>query len=268
MKNLKLERPIVFVDLEATGKEPSSDRIVELTAMKTDPDGTEEARTVRVNPGIPIPPDATRIHGITDDDVKDEPMFRQYARSLADFLEGCDLGGFGITRYDVPLLKAEFRRAGIEFSTQGRRIIDALTIYHKLDPRDLAAAYRKYCRKELQNVHASETDVRAAAEVLECQLDAHPELPRNVAALHDFCHPASQEDIDADGKFVWSEGEACLNFGKYRGKRLRDIAINTPDYLDWVAMKGEFSEEVKQIAFRALRGEFPVPLVEAGEDPK
>jgi DNA polymerase-3 subunit epsilon len=268
MRNLALERPLVFLDLEATGLNPASDRIVELTVMKIHPQGLEEIKTVRVNPGIPIPPEATRVHGISDEDVKEEPIFRQYARGLADFLDGCDLGGFGIARFDVPLLEAEFRRAEVGFSTQGRRIIDALSIYHRLDPRDLAAAYRKYCGKEMENVHASEADVRAAIEVLECELDTHPELPRDVAALHAFCNPVTRDRIDVDGKFVWLKGEACLNFGKYRGKRLCDIASSTPDYLDWVATRGEFSEEVKQIAFRALKGEFPVPLeaAEAQED--
>jgi len=267
MKNLILERAIVFLDLEATGLNPGSDRIVEMTFMKIHSEGPEEVKSMRVNPGIPIPPEATKVHGIRDEDVMGEPAFREYASSLADFLEGCDLGGFGITRYDVPLLEAEFRRAEVEFSSQGRRIVDALSVYHRLDPRDLAAAYRKYCGKELENVHASETDVRAAIEVLECQLDTHLDLPRDVAALHTFCHPLMRDRIDADGKLVWFKGEACLNFGKYKGKRLCDITSSTPDYIEWVAMKGEFSEEVKQIAFRALRGEFPVLPAQAEEEP-
>lgn len=258
MRNLELERPIVFLDLEATGLNTSSDRIIEMTFMKINPDGKEEVKTVRVNPGIPIPPEATRVHGITDEDVKDESPFRKYARGLKDFLGDCDLGGFGITRFDVPLLEAEFKRAEVEFSSQGRRIVDALSIYHRLDPRDLAAAYRRYCKKEMEKVHASEADVRAAAEVLDCQLDVHPELPRDVESLHVFCNPEVMDRIDSDGKFIWSEGEACLNFGKHKGKRLKEIAQSTPDYLDWMVNKGEFSQETKQIASRALSGDFPV----------
>ncbi len=267
MRNLTLERPIVFMDLEATGLNPAFDRIVELTFVKVNSDLLEETKTARVNPGIPIPPEATRLHGISDDDVRDRPMFREYAADLVAFLEDCDLGGFGITRYDVPLLEAEFRRAEVEFSCQGRRIIDALSVYHRLDPRDLAAAYRRYCGKELENVHASEADVRAAMEILECQLDTHPEIPRDVVGLHALCNPVKKDRIDADGKFVWLKGEACFNFGKYRGKRLRDIANTTPDYIEWVAVRGDFSEEVKQIALRALKGEFPVLVGQTEEDP-
>jgi len=231
---------------------------VELTVLKIHTDGTEEFKTVRVNPGIPIPAAATNIHGITDEDVADKPGFRQYASSIRDFLGDCDIGGFSAKRFDVPILEAEFRRADIEFSRRGRHILDAQVIYHKLDPRDLAAAYRKYCGKQLEGRHTSEGDVRAAIEVLEGQLDMHPELPRDAAGLHDFCNPEEADWIDSEGKFVWSEGEAVIAFGQHKGRSLKEIASTEPGYLQWVA-SADFSAEVREVAAKALEGEFPEP---------
>ena len=256
MKNLQFDRPIAFIDLETTGLSLSSDRIVELTILKIHPDGTEDFRSVRINPEMPIPEAATVIHGITDGDVADRPRFRQYASSLRDFLDGCDIGGFSVKRFDLPLLEAEFRRAGVEFSRQGRRIVDAQIIYHKLEPRDLPAAYRKYCGKELENSHASDVDARAVVEILECQLSVHPELPRDVTGLHAFCNPEEANWIDPEGKFVWSSGEAVLGFGRYKGKLLKEVATIDTEYLNWIA-SGDFSRETKEIAIKALNGAFP-----------
>ena len=257
MKNLQLNRPIAFIDLETTGVRLTEARIVELTVLKIHPDGTEEFKSTRINPEIPIPAEATSIHGITDDDVADKPIFRQYARSLRDFLNDCDIGGFHVKRFDLPILEAEFRRGGVAFSRQGRSIVDSLTIYHKLDPRDLSAAYSKYCGKQLKDGHTSEGDVRAAAQVLEGQLDMHPELPRDVAGLHEFCcDPDEKYWIDTEGKFIWSEGEAALGFGKYKGKALKEIANIDAEYIQWIS-SADFSVEVKDIALKALNGEFP-----------
>ena len=259
MKNLQFDKPIAFIDFETTGTKPVVDRIVELTVLKIHPDGNEEFKSTRINPQIPIPPEATAIHGITNEDVANKPIFQQYASSLRDFLGDCDLGGFGVKRFDLPILEAEFRRAGMEFSRRGRRILDALIIYHKLEPRDLTAAYKKYCGKQLENDHTSEGDIRASVEVLEAQLDMHPELPRDVADLHEFCcDPEEESWIDAEGKFVWAEGEATLGFGQYKGKSLKEIARIDPGYLQWIIGE-DFSAEVKEIAANALDGEFPEP---------
>lgn len=259
MKSLQLDRAIAVIDFETTGINLSADRIVELTILKIHPDGTEEFKSTRINPEIPIPAEATSIHGITDDDVAEKPIFRQYARSLQEFLNDCDIGGFNVKRFDLPILEAEFRRAGVEFSRKGRRIIDTMVIYHKLDPRNLAAAYRKYCGKQLENCHTSDIDVRAAAEILEGQLDMHPELPRDVAGLHEFCcDPEEESWIDAEGKFVWSEGEATFGFGKYKGKSLKEIAGIDFEYIQWI-VGADFPAEVREIAVKALNGEFPEP---------
>ena len=258
MKNLRLNRPIAFVDVETTGLSVSQDRIVELTVLKIHPDGTEELKSARLNPTIPIPEEATAIHGITDEDVADKPEFRRYASSLLSFLADCDLGGFGVQRFDLPILEAEFKRAGHTFSRQRRQIIDAQVIYHKLEPRDLTAAYRKYCGKQLENAHTSGGDVRASADVLDAQLVSHPELPRDVGGLHEFCNPIPANAVDAEGKFLWSEGEVVFNFGKYKGKQLKVIAAEDPEYLNWVA-SSDFSPEIADLATRALGGDFPEP---------
>ena len=258
MKNLKLDRPIAFIDVETTGLSPSWDRIIELAVLKVHPNGTEELNTVRINPEMPIPPETSRIHGITDGDVADKPRFKQYASSLRDFFGDCDIGGFGVKRLALPILEAEFRRAGVKFSRGGRRIIDAQVIFHKLEPRDLSAAYRKYCGKELEDGRTSQGHVRAAGEVLDAQLQHYLDLPRDVAGLHDFCEPREPHWIDAEGKFVWSEQGAAFGFGQYKGKLLKEIASLDPDYLDWIA-GGDFSDEVKKLALDALSGRFPKP---------
>jgi len=259
MENLSLDGPIAFIDLETTGLSISTDRIIELTVLKIHPDGSEELKSVRVSPGMPIPAEATAVHGITNEDVADKPTFRQYAVSLKDFLADCDYAGFNIKRFDLPLLEAEFKRSGVEFSTQDHRVLDAQVIYHSREPRDLAAAYRKYCAKELQEAHTSMGDVRAAYEILDAQLHHYPDLPRDVAGLHEFCNPREPNWIDAEGRFVWVEEEAAFGFGQYKGKLLKEIANLDSDYLNWISGT-DFPDEVKKIASEALSNRFPRKL--------
>ena len=256
MKNLKLVRPIVFIDLETTGLSPTWDRIVELTALKVFPDGSEELKSTRINPEMPIPEEVTAIHGITDSDVSDKPKFRQYARSLVEFFDNCDIGGFNVKKFDLPLLESEFKRAGVEFSREGRRILDSQVIYHQMEPRNLAAAYLRYCGKELENSHSSQSDVRAAYEIMDAQLETYPELSRDTDELHDLCNLRDPTWIDQDGKFVWSGDGAAFGFGQYKGKLLVDIARHDPDYLEWM-VGDNFSSEVNQIAEQAMDGMFP-----------
>ncbi len=256
LKHLQIERPIAFIDVETTGLSPYSDRIVELSILKIHPNGSEEYKKHRINPGIPIPPDATAIHGITDEDVADEYDFRQYAESIRDFLIGCDIAGFNVIKFDLPFLEAEFVRANIEFSRQGRYLIDSQVIYHQRDPRDLQAAYQKYCGKGIENAHDTEVDAKAAAEILDGQLEVYRDLPKDAAGLSALCYKVEENTIDVEGKFIWSEGEAVCNFGKHKGWSLREIAKDHPDYLEWIS-RGDFSLEVKDIATKALNGEFP-----------
>ena len=259
MKNLQLDRPLAFIDIETTGVKPNSDRIVEMSILKIHPNGGREYKSHRMNPGMPIPPEATAVHGITDDDVKDELRFRQYAKSIKDFLENCDIAGFNVINFDLPCLEAEFHRVGVEFSRRGRMFVDSMVIFHQREPRDLTAAYMKYCNKEHENAHRAEEDAKVAAEVLEGQLEMYADLPKDVKGLCAICYRVNEDNIDAQGKFMWVEGEAVFNFGKHEGRKLKDIAAEYPDYLEWIVEKSDLSAEVKDIAFKALKGEFPEP---------
>ncbi len=254
---LELSRPLAFIDLESTGTSPERDRIVEIAVLKLHPDGREEFLCKRVNPGMPIPPDAIAVHGITDADVADEPPFSQYAQSIAAVLADCDYAGFGITRFDLPLLRAEFWRAKqIDFRWREHGVIDAMTIYHQKHPRDLAAAVREYCGREFQHAHSAEEDVRASMDVLLGQMERHQDLPGNVDDLNRVLNADANERIDHDGKFAWVDGEATITFGKNKGRSLRDLARRDPDYLAWI-LNQDFADDVKEIARAALRKEFP-----------
>lgn len=257
LKNLQINRPLAFIDIETTGLNPNADRIVELTVLKIYPNGDEDLRSKRTNPEIPIPSSATAIHGITDENVANEPTFKQYAKNLLEFLNDCDLAGFGIMKLDLPLLEAEFKRAGLEFNRKGRSIIDALTIYHQLEPRNLEAAYKQYCGKVLGNAHSSHADVKAALEVLEGQLNAHPELPKEVNELHTLCNPDESNWVDSSGKLLWRDGEVTINFGKHKGKTIKELKQLEPDFLIWMT-KAEFPHDVKEIISKALSGIFPI----------
>lgn len=257
IKNLRLERPIAFIDVETTGTNPHSDRVVELSIYKIHPDGTEEYNSHRINPETHIPAEATEVHGITDGDVANEPPFRSYAKSIRDFLDGCDIAGFNVMKFDLPCLEAEFTRAGVEFSRKGRYLVDSMVIFHKYEPRDLKAAYRKYCSREMKNAHCAEEDARASAEVLEGQLEYYRDLPRDVAGLSSLCYQDSSNYVDSEGKFIWVDGEAVFNFSKdHSGRRLESVAKEDPGFLTWMIGK-DFSPEVKEIVSKALRGEFP-----------
>ncbi len=253
---LDLRRPLAFFDLETTGTDPAEDRIVEISVLKVHPDGTEEVKTRRIDPGVPIPESATAIHGIRDEDVADEPRFVQVARSLADFLEDCDLGGFGIVRFDVPLLCAEFERADVPFDVRDRAIVDALTIFHRREPRNLEAALRFYCDERLEDAHSAESDIRATYRVLQGQIERYTDLPREPGAIDEEFNPGRRDFVDSQGKIVWQGEEAAFNFGKHRGQLVREVASNSPDYLDWL-LKKDFSREVKEILERARQGELP-----------
>lgn len=261
LKNLKLDRPIAFIDVETTGLSPYSDRIVELSILKIHPDGNEEYKSHRINPEIPIPPETTAVHGITDADVANEPAFHKYAKSIRDFLKDCDIAGFNVIKFDLPCLEAELARASVQFSRQGRYLIDSQVIYHQRESRNLKAAYHKYCGKEMTNTHSAEEDAKASALVLDGQLEMYQDLPRDVSGLCALCYKVEKNYVDAEGKFIWVEGEAVCNFGKkHRGRRLEDIAVEDPDYLLWIS-RADFSPEVQEIVIKALDGESPKPSV-------
>ncbi|MFC1995775.1 exonuclease domain-containing protein [Chloroflexota bacterium] len=264
LKNLQLNRPLAFIDIETTGLRPYSDRIVELSILRINPDGTEEYKSHRVNPGVSIPAESTAIHGITDAAVASEPMFQRYAKSVRDFLEDCDIAGFNVIKFDLPCLEAELARANVKFSRGDRYFIDSQIIFHQREPRSLQAAYQKYCSRDMVNAHSAEEDAKVSAEVLDGQLEMYQDLPRDVPGLSALCYRVEKNYIDSEGKFIWVEGEAVCNFGKkYKGRKLTDIAIEDPSYLEWIT-KADFSTEVNEIVIKALEGEFPKPPNSSG----
>ncbi len=251
MKHLHLTRPVVFFDLETTGLDPALDRIVEISVLKVEPDGTTDAKTRLINPERPIPPEATAIHGIRDEDVREAPAFRQVARSLLAFIGEADLAGYNVRRFDVPLLEREIRDAGLDLGLPRRRVLDAMTVFHKKEPRDLSAAVRFYLKREHEGAHGAEADVRAAAEILDAQLAAYDDLPRTVEALAAWCDPLTGAAADGQGKFLVREGRTVFNFGKHQGKPVERVAREEPGYLEWL-LKQEVTEDVRRILREAL----------------
>lgn len=248
---LPLDRPLVVFDTETTGTNSRSDRIVEIACVKIHPDGRREDWERRLNPGIPIPAASTAIHGISDADVASAPRFRDVAADLAAYLAGCDLAGYNIAGFDLPVLRAEFLRAGVPFEVSDRRLVDAQRIFFAREPRHLAAAARFYCQSEHDGAHGARADAEMTLRVLVGQLERYVELPRTVAELHDqFCAGIDQ-DIDPEGRFRLVNGEPTVNFGKNRGRLLKDISREEPGFLRWI-LKGDFSEPVKSVARKYL----------------
>ena len=250
---LKLERPLVFFDLETTGTDPARDKIVEICALRIAPDGSRETRTRRINPERPIPKDATAIHGIRDEDVRDAPPFRSIARGLLDFLGDADLAGFNVRRFDVPLLDREFRDCGLDLAVATRRIVDGMTVFHRMEPRDLTAAVKFYLGREHAGAHGAEADVEAAAAVLLAQLERYPDLPGTVAELDAWCNPAPPGAVDRNGKFVLREGRVVFGFGRHQGRALDEIARDQRDYLKWLVRQPDFPADARALVEGALR---------------
>ena len=242
---LNLKRPIVFFDLETTGVDTAKDRIVEISMVKVMPDGDEITRTRLINPQMHIPEQATAIHGITDEDVKNEPTFAQIAKSLAQFIEGCDFGGFNSNRFDLPMLVEEFLRAGVDVDFKKRKFVDVQNIFHKMEQRTLVAAYKFYCDKELTDAHSAEADTKATYEVLMALLDRYPELQNDVAALADFSERGQTADFA--GRIGFNDKqEEVFNFGKYKGRRVEDVFREEPSYYAWM-MNGDFPLYTKKV---------------------
>ncbi len=267
MLSIIKDKPLVFFDLETTGTNMLTDRIVEISVVKLFPDGTREVKTRRINPEMHIPEEASAIHGIYDDDVRGAPTFRQIAQSLYIYLEDCDLGGYNVVKFDVPVLVKEFQRAGLEFDTKKRRIVDAYYLYCKMEPRTLKAAYKKFCGKSLDDAHSAEADTLASLEVFEAELEKYSqwtseEMPEDVEftpdldAIHALCTPRIPDAVDPDGRFKWRGGEVVIGFGRNAGQSLKTVAVENPEFLRWI-LKADFSPEVKKIASDALKGFFP-----------
>jgi DNA polymerase-3 subunit epsilon len=254
---LDLTRPLVVFDIESTGVNPLRDRIVELAVLKIFPDGHTQNTVRRLYPEMPIPAAASAIHGITDDDVKDCPPFSCIADKLFHYLEDCDLAGYNITGFDIPILEAEFKRAGFTFKVDNRLIVDAYNIFCKLYPRTLTAAYKHFCGKDLEGAHGAMADTQATYEVLLGQLQMHPELPRELSGLAEFSTINGADAVDRTRRFKWNGDEVVVNFGKNSGRSLQDLSANDPGFLRWI-INNDFTDEVKEIAQNALMGKFPV----------
>ena len=242
---LNIKNPIVFVDLETTGIDIIRDRIVEIAVLKIHVDGKEEMKIRRVNPGMPIPPETTAIHGITDEDVKNEPSFKEIGKSLVQFIEGCDFAGFNSNKFDFPLLAEEFLRADIDFDLKKRKFIDVQTIFHKMEKRTLVAALKFYCEKELENAHSAGADSTATYEVLKAQLDRYPDLKNDVDFLADFS--AQTKNADFLGRIIFDEnGVEVFNFGKHKGKSVVEVLEKESSYYAWM-MNGDFPLYTKRV---------------------
>jgi len=243
---LRLDRPLVVFDIESTGTTPRKDRIIELAAVKLMPDGTEISKCWLMNPGVKIPPETTKIHGITDEIVKDCPTFADKADEIFAFFEGCDLSGFNADRFDIPCLEEEFARVGKNFAPSSRRHVDVQRIYHRMEPRDLSAAVRFYLGRDHTGAHGAEADARATLEVLKAQMEKYPELPQTVKEMDEYLVPHDPLNADRYGMLRWKDGELTINFGKKKGESLRKLLLNEPNYLRWI-VKGDFDTEVKAI---------------------
>jgi len=242
---LNLKNPIIFFDLETTGINIAADRIVEIAYLKVDLNGNESSKTQRVNPEMPIPEKVTAIHGITNEDVKDAPTFNEIARSLAKEIEGCDLAGYNSVRFDIPLLAEEFLRAGVDIDLKRRKFVDVQVIFMKMEPRTLTAAYKFFAGKELTNAHSAEADTLATYEVLQAQLDRYPNLENDIGKLAEFS--AHNRNVDFAGRIVYNEDDVeVFNFGKYKGKPVREVLDSDPGYFGWM-MNGDFPLYTKKV---------------------
>lgn len=244
MSALQLQRPLAFIDLETTGTNVATDRIIEIAIIKVMPDRTTQSKVRRINPGMPIPPSSTAIHGISDEDVKNEPTFKQVANEMRQFLDQTDIAGYNSNRFDIPVLVEEFLRAGLTFDIDNRRFIDVQKIFHQMEKRTLGAAYKFYCDKELINAHSAEADAMATYEILEAQLVRYEQtLKADVDALATF----TKEDdyVDFARRMVIQNGVEMFNFGKYKGRSVREVLKTEPQYYDWM-MKADFPLNTKQ----------------------
>ncbi|MDR3133811.1 MAG: 3'-5' exonuclease [Prevotellaceae bacterium] len=241
---LNLKNPIVFFDVETTGLDIAKDRIVEISILKILPDHSEECKTRRINPTIPIPKAVQALHGITDADVVDCPTFPEVAKSLAAYMEGCDIAGYNALKFDIPILAEEFIRAGVRFDFRKHKLIDVQAIFYKMEPRTLSGAYRFYCNKVLENAHSAEADTRATYEVLQAQLDKYDTLQNDMAHLSALSNDKRQ--LDYAGRFVLDDnGDAVITFGKHKGKRVTEVLKEEPTYYTWI-MTSDFTLDTKR----------------------
>ncbi len=245
---LNLKNPIVFFDLETTGINVSSDRIVEITYLKVEPNGNKTSKTLRINPQMHIPEQASAVHGIYDQDVADCPTFRQVAASIAKDIEGCDLAGYNSINFDIPLLVEEFLRADVDIDLKRRKFVDVMVIFYKQEPRNLSAAYKFYCGKDLSNAHSSEADTMATLEILEAQLCRYGDLENTIDFLSEYS--SHNKNVDYAGRIIYDDKKReIFNFGKYKGMLVVEVFRRDPSYYQWM-MNGDFPLYTKKVITR------------------
>ena len=243
--NLVLGKPLIIFDLETTGIDVGKDRIVEVYFIKIHPNGNKETKHYFLNPGIPIPKEASAVHGITDEDVKDKPSFAEKVHEIKQFVSGCDFGGFNSNKFDFPLLCEEFGRAGVAFDSSKVKFVDAQRIFHQMEPRNLTAAYKFYCGKELTDAHSAAADTEATWEIIQAQIDRYQEIENNMEYLDKMSRYSNQ--VDFAGRFKYNEEQVVVfNFGKHKGVPVKDVLKREPGYYDWM-MKGDFPQNTKQV---------------------
>lgn len=242
---LNLKNPLVFFDLETTGTNINSDRIVEICYLKVYPNGNEEAKTMRINPEMHIPEESSNIHGIYDEDVADCPTFKEVAKDIARDIEGADLAGFNSNRFDIPVLAEEFLRAGVDIDMSKRKFIDVQVIFHKMEQRTLSAAYKFYCDRCLEDAHTAEADTRATYEVLKAQLDRYPDLKNDMTFLAEYS--SFNRNADFAGRIVFDDKDVeVFNFGKYKGQPVSEVLKKDPGYYSWI-LNGDFTLNTKNV---------------------
>lgn len=258
MATWTLKRPLAFFDIEATGISPRADRIVELAITRLMPNQSRDNHIWRINPGVPIPADATAIHGIYDADVADCPAFPAIAHDVEALLENCDLAGYNVLRYDIPMLVEEFDRAGLAFDIDARRVVDVQRIYHRREPRDLTAALAYYCNEMHFDAHGAQADVDATIRIFMAQMERYADLPRDIEGLSDYCDPRDPASVDRQGRLRWTNGEVTINFGRKKGTPLRELIANDPGFIKWM-LKSDFPLDTREIVQNACAGTWPNP---------
>ncbi len=242
--SLQLQKPIAFIDLETTGVNLSTDRIVEVAIIKISQDGSRQVKRKLINPEMPIPPQSTEIHGITDEMVKEAPTFKQAANELKQFIDHCDLGGYNSNRFDIPMLMEEFLRAGIQVDLSAKKMVDVQHIFYTMEPRTLTAAYKFFCEKELEGAHSAENDVNATIDVLLAQIQRYPQLGTTVESILSVI--GEDKIVDYARRFIFDDkGVEIFNFGKHKGKSVTEVLKLEPQYYDWM-MRGDFPLHTKQ----------------------
>jgi DNA polymerase-3 subunit epsilon len=254
--HLTLERPLAVFDIESTGTNRKTDRIIDLAILKIMPDGTEETYQFRVNPGRPIPEESSRIHGISDADVAGAPLFKDVAPEVERVFKGCDLGGFSVIFYDIPMLQEEFIRAGMRLDIDQARVIDAQRIFHRQEPRNLTAALRFYCDENLEDAHTAMADTRATARVIAGQFLRYDDLPKDLDGIDAYCNARDPNWLDKRGRLKVRKGKVVINFGKYQDKVVAELVHKDIQYLQWF-VRSDFPREAQAIVESIMQGEDP-----------